>query len=88
MLPWLETLLPLQQALLATGFTWGITALRAATVFVTREVGPRLLDALLGLAGGVLLAASYWTLLAPALEITQGQWLRVAAGSLLGGAFV
>lgn len=88
MLHWLETLSPLQQALLATGFTWGITALGAATVFVTREVSPRLLDALLGLAGGVMLAASYWSLLAPALEMTQGQWLPVTIGFLLGGAFV
>ncbi|GEM82033.1 ZIP family metal transporter [Meiothermus hypogaeus] len=88
MLHWLETLSPLQQALLATGFTWGITALGATTVFVTREVSPRLLDALLGLAGGVMLAASYWSLLAPALEMTQGQWLPVAIGFLLGGAFV
>ncbi len=88
MLHWLETLSPLQQALLATGFTWGVTALGAAMVFVSREVSPRLLDALLGLAGGVMLAASYWSLLAPALEMTQGQWLPVAAGFLLGGAFV
>lgn len=85
---WLETLSPLQQALLATGFTWGITALGAATVFTTREVNPRLLDALLGLAGGVMLAASYWSLLAPALEMTHSQWLPVATGFLLGGAFV
>lgn len=42
---WLETLSPIQQALIATGFTWGITALGATTVFVTREVNPGLLDA-------------------------------------------
>jgi ZIP family zinc transporter len=58
----LETLSPLQQALLATGFTWGVTALGAATVFMTREISPRLLDALLGFAGGVMLAAGYWPL--------------------------
>ncbi len=85
---WLQVLSPIQQALVATGFTWGITALGAATVFVTRSVNPRLLDALLGFAGVVMLASSYWSLLAPALEMTQGQWIPVATGFLLGGAFV
>lgn len=85
---WLQTLSPIQQALVATGFTWGVTALGAATVFVAKTVNPRLLDALLGFAGGVMLAASYWSLLAPALEMTNGQWIPVATGFLLGGAFV
>jgi ZIP family zinc transporter len=76
------------QALIATGFTWGVTALGAATVFLTRAVHARLLDALLGFAGGVMIAASYWSLLAPALEMTDSQWPPVVIGFMLGGAFV
>ncbi|MDX2006792.1 MAG: ZIP family metal transporter [Meiothermus sp.] len=88
MLTWLQTLSPVQQALVATGFTWSITALGAATVFLTRGVGPRLLDTLLGFAGGVMLAASYWSLLAPALEMTHDDWVPAVIGFLFGGAFV
>lgn len=85
---WLETLSPIVQALIATSFTWGVTALGAATVFLTRAVHARLLDTLLGFAGGVMIAASYWSLLAPALELTHSQWPPVVIGFLSGGAFV
>lgn len=85
---WLQNLSPIVQALIATSFTWGVTTLGAATVFLTRGINTRLLDALLGFAGGVMIAASYWSLLAPALEMTQAQWPPVAIGFLLGGAFV
>ena len=57
------------QALLAGLFTWGVTALGAATVFLARGVNRKLLDSMLGFSGGVMLAASYWSLLAPAIEI-------------------
>lgn len=79
---------PLEQALLATGFTWGVTALGAATVFLVREVGQRTMDALLGFASGVMIAASYWSLLAPAIEMSRGRatpaWLPPAVGFLAG----
>ncbi|WP_027881438.1 ZIP family metal transporter [Meiothermus rufus] len=88
MLDWLQSLSPIQQALAAALFTWGLTALGAGAILATREVNPRLLDGLLGFAAGVMLAASYWSLLAPALEITQGAWLPIAVGFLLGGTFV
>lgn len=83
---------PTVQALIATGFTWFITMLGAATVFLARGVNRKLLDALLGFAGGVMIAASYWSLLAPALELATDldmlPWLPAATGFLLGGAFV
>jgi len=83
---------PILQALLATLFTWGVTALGAAVVFLRREIDQRLLDAMLGFAGGVMLAASYWSLLAPAIEMTEEAggiaWLPAAGGFLLGGAFL
>jgi zinc transporter, ZIP family len=87
-----ENLSPITQVLLATGFTWFVTMLGASTVFLTRGVNRRLLDALLGFAAGVMIAASYWSLLAPALELAELQhtiaWLPVAIGFLLGGAFI
>jgi ZIP family zinc transporter len=83
---------PTTQALLATLFTWGITALGASSVFFTRSVSQRLLDWLLGVAGGVMIAASFWSLLAPAIELADAQgtpgWLPAVAGFLLGGVFL
>ena len=77
------------QALLAGLFTWGLTALGAATVFLTREVNRKFLDVMLGFAGGVMIAASFWSLLLPAIELSAGgslpEWLPAAIGFLLGG---
>ena len=61
---------PVLQALLATCFTWGMTALGASLVFGTKNVPRRLLDAMLGFAAGVMIAASFWSLLAPAIELS------------------
>ena len=80
------------QALLATGFTWGVTALGAATVFLTRELSRKGLDWLLGFAAGVMISASYWSLLAPAIEISEEMavpaWFPPLVGFLLGAAAV
>lgn len=86
---WFEGLNPIIQALLAGLFTWGVTALGAATVFTFRRVNRKLLDAMLGLAAGVMLAASYWSLLAPAIAIAEAQaavqaWIPAALGFLAG----
>jgi ZIP family zinc transporter len=89
---WYRALSPIVQALLATCFTWFITALGAALVFVFRTVNRRVLNGMLGFAAGVMIAASYWSLLAPAIEMAQGSkvpaWLPAAVGFLLGGAFL
>lgn len=81
---------PVMQALLAGSFTWLLTAAGASAVFTARGVDQKLLDAMLGFSGGVMLAASYWSLLAPAIAIaeegTLPAWLPPAAGFLLGGA--
>ena len=86
------TLSPIIQALLGTLFTWGLTALGAAGVLLTREVSRKLLDGMLGFAAGVMIAASYWSLLAPAIEMSAGmnipKWLPAAAGFLMGGCFL
>lgn len=83
---------PVLQALLATLFTWGVTALGAALVFTTRNVSKLTLDVMLGFAAGVMIAASYWSLLAPAIEMSadMGAWSFVpaAVGFMLGAAFL
>ena len=87
-----QSLHPVLQALLATCFTWGVTALGAAAVFTARDINRKVLDGMLGFAGGVMIAASYWSLLAPAIEMSAGKvrpaWFPAAAGFLLGGIFL
>lgn len=76
------------QALLATLFTWLVTALGAAVVLLTRGASRRMLDAMLAFGAGVMLASSFWSLLAPgaalAVELGQPAWLILAGGFLLG----
>uniref|UniRef100_A0A2K5JXH5 Solute carrier family 39 member 11 n=1 Tax=Colobus angolensis palliatus TaxID=336983 RepID=A0A2K5JXH5_COLAP len=83
------------QALLGTFFTWGMTAAGAALVFVFSSGQRRILDGSLGFAAGVMLAASYWSLLAPAVEMATSSggfgalaFFPVAVGFTLGAAFV
>ncbi|XP_049419909.1 zinc transporter ZIP11-like isoform X2 [Epinephelus fuscoguttatus] len=91
----LEGYTPVTQALLGTLFTWGLTAAGAALVFVFSSRQKRILDGSLGFAAGVMLAASYWSLLAPAIEMAEDSgkygsfaFLPVAVGFTLGAAFV
>jgi zinc transporter, ZIP family len=83
---------PVLQAFLATMFTWGMTAAGAALVFGTKNVPRKLLDAMLGFAAGVMIAASYWSLLAPAIDLSEAgnlpSWVPPVIGFLLGGIFL
>jgi ZIP family zinc transporter len=83
---------PVLQAFLATLFTWGVTALGAAGVFLAREIKRRTLDAMLGFASGVMMAASFWSLLNPAIIMAESMgltpWLPAVVGFLGGGAFL
>ncbi len=83
---------PIVQALLATTFTWAVTALGAAVVFVFNTVNRKLLDAMLGFAAGIMIAASFWSLLAPAIAMTEAAgktpWIPAVIGFLAGGAFL
>jgi ZIP family zinc transporter len=92
MINFLQHVHPILQALLATIFTWGLTALGAAGVFAMKELDRRVLDGMLGFAGGVMIAASYWSLLAPALEMSEGTalpvWFPALVGFLSGGLFL
>ncbi|MBL7215909.1 MAG: ZIP family metal transporter [Phycisphaerae bacterium] len=87
-----EQLSPVLQALLATLFTWGVTALGAAAVFLAKDISRKVLDFMLAFAGGVMIAASFWSLLAPGIEMAENQgkiaWIPAAVGFLLGGAFI
>lgn len=80
---------PVLMAFLGTCFTWGMTALGAAVVFMRRTMSRKVLDTMLGFAAGVMIAASFWSLLAPAIEMTEGQalpaWFPATVGFLLGG---
>ncbi len=83
---------PVLQALLATLFTWALTAAGAALVFFVREEHRKLLDVMLGFTGGVMIAASFWSLLAPSIEMAEGGtlpvWFPAAVGFVLGAVFL
>lgn len=87
---WFAGLGPVVQALLASLFTWGMTAVGAGLVFFFKNVNRRLLDASLGFAAGVMMAASFWSLLAPSIamaeEMGQVKWVPPLLGFLAGAA--
>ena len=85
----LYNLNPFALALIATGFSWGMTALGAAGVFLFKEVNRKLLDGMLGFAAGVMIAASFWSLLSPAIHMSGAigfkPWIPPVIGFLAGG---
>jgi ZIP family zinc transporter len=92
MIDFFISLHPVLQALIATCFTWGVTALGSAGVFLARDISKKTLDAMLGFAAGVMIAASFWSLLTPAIKMSEGKdipaWVPAAAGFLFGGIFL
>ena len=76
------------QALIGTLFTWLVTAAGAATVLLTKHFNQKVMDGMLGLSAGVMIAASFWSLLAPAIEMSGGDWKPAAVGFLAGGFFL
>jgi len=92
MLDFIKELNPIIQALIATCFTWLITALGAGLVFFFKEINRKVLDGMLGFAAGIMIAASFWSLLAPAIEIAKNSgktaWVPAVTGFFLGGAFL
>lgn len=92
MYQWFIKLPPEIQALIATLFTWGMTAAGAAMIFLFKSVGRKVLDAMLGFAAGVMVAASFWSLLNPSIELAEknGQiaWIPPAIGFLSGAIFL
>jgi len=89
---WFIALSPISQALLATLFTWFVTAAGAGLVFFFKTINRKIMDGMLGFAAGVMIAASYWSLLAPAIEMAEGSdvpsWFPATTGFLAGGFFL
>jgi ZIP family zinc transporter len=84
---------PIWSALLATTFTWLLTAAGASLVFFFKDLDRSVLDPMLGFTGGVMVAASFWSLLNPAIEISEKlypglSWMPAAVGFLLGALFI
>jgi len=83
---------PVLLALAATLFTWLITALGSGMVFFFKSLNKKVLNAMLGFAAGVMIAASFWSLLKPAIEMSEESggisWLPALIGFLAGGAFL
>lgn len=92
MIAWLKNLNPILQALLATCFTWFFTAAGSGVVFFFKTINRKVLDAMLGFAAGVMIAASFWSLLNPAIQMAaesgQPAWIPAVIGFLLGGGFL
>jgi ZIP family zinc transporter len=83
---------PVLLALGATIFTWGVTAAGAAMVFFFKSINQKILNSMLGFAAGVMIAASFWSLLKPAIEMAEKNgnvpWVPALIGFLSGGLFL
>jgi len=92
LIKYLETIDPILAAFYATMFTWVVTALGASFVFFFKTMNRVVLDGMLGFTGGVMVAASYWSLLAPAIEMSKGEGfvkvIPAACGFLMGALFL
>lgn len=83
---------PVLLALFATLFTWFLTALGSSMVFFFKTINKKILNSMLGFAAGVMIAASFWSLLKPAIEMAEESgttsWVPAVIGFLSGGAFL
>ena len=89
---WFMGLSPILQGLVATIFTWAITALGASLVFFFKSVDKKILNCMLGFGAGVMVAASFWSLLNPAIELCSelgySQIILPSIGFFAGGIFI
>lgn len=92
MITFFEQFNPVQQALIGTLFTYGVTALGASLVFFFKSINKTVLNGMLGFAAGVMIAASFWSLLAPGIamaeELGQVAYITAAVGFMAGGLFL
>lgn len=85
---------PVLMSFISGLFTWGITAAGAALVFLFKDIKPKVLNSMLGFASGIMLAAAFWSLLLPSLELSvengmgDSSWIPVIVGFALGGLFI
>lgn len=89
---WFSEINPVMQGLIATLFTWGVTAVGASLVFFFKDVDKKVLNCMLGFGAGVMIAASFWSLLNPAIELCEElgytSFLIPSIGFLFGGLFL
>ena len=90
---WFQSQSVVLQAFLAGLFTWGCTIVGSAIVFFFKHISRKLLDIMMGFAAGVMIAASFWSLLQPSIEYAENSygslaWLPAAVGFLAGGFFL
>ncbi|MBS3991359.1 MAG: ZIP family metal transporter [Erysipelothrix sp.] len=89
---WFAQLNPVLQAFIATMFTWFVTAVGASMVFFFKSIHRNVLNGMLGFAAGVMIAASFWSLLNPAIKMAEeagvAGWIPAVSGFLLGGLFL
>lgn len=92
LISYLSSIDPILAAFYATMFTWLVTAAGASVVFFFKELNRKVLNAMLGFTGGVMVAASFWSLLAPAIAMSEGEGFRqvypAAIGFILGALFL
>ncbi len=92
MINWFSSQSAILQALLATLFTWLVTAAGSSLVFFFKTIDKKVFDGMLGFASGVMIAASFWSLLAPGIELasetTKHPWIPAVIGFLSGGVFL
>lgn len=92
MTEFLKNLNPLLQALLAGGFAWVLGGAGAAFIFIKKDFSQKWFDFMLGFAGGIMIAASFWSLLEPAIKMAEGgsiaPWIPAASGFLVGAVFL
>ena len=88
LIAWFESIDPIFAAFVATVFTWLVTAFGASFVFFFKSINRTVLDVALGFTGGVMVAASFWGLLTPAIELPTGGLIPASVGFLLGGLFL
>lgn len=91
---WFKELNPVLQALIATTGTWLLTASGAALVYLFKGLSRKVMDTMLGFTGGVMIAASFWSLLSPAIEMSKEdyapgwEWVPAAVGFMTGALFL
>lgn len=93
MFEYISSIDPIVAALMATTFTWLLTAAGAGLVFFFKTLHRGVLDAMLGFTGGVMIAASFWSLLGPSIDMSEEmyptmKWMPAAVGFALGALFL
>ena len=92
MVNWITSLNPILQAGLATLFTWGVTAIGASLVYFFKKINKNLMDGMLGFAAGVMIAASFFSLISPAISMAENlnliPWLITFLGFFSGGVLL